>query len=121
MSWLEILGRLKPGVSITRARADLAVIGDAHPMAGTVEIGWRLARVAWGVGHATEAARACRDHGFARLAVDRLVSIIRLENLPSRRVAERIGMTPWKQVIRAGFSHCVYSVERSLMGYEQQS
>jgi [ribosomal protein S5]-alanine N-acetyltransferase len=108
-------------------KASGEMIGDCGLTLQTVdvteetEIGYHLRRDQWGRGLATEAARACRDHGFARLAVDRLVSIIRLENLPSRRVAGRIGMTPWKQVMRAGFSHCVYSVERSQMGYEPQS
>ncbi len=43
----------------------------------------------WGQGLATEAAIACREWGFANLKVDRLISLIRPENVPSRRVAER--------------------------------
>jgi RimJ/RimL family protein N-acetyltransferase len=56
---------------------------------------------------ATEAARACRDFGFSHYA-NRLVSIIRPENLPSRRVAEKIGMNVWKEVLRATLPHLVY-------------
>ncbi|MGA9073705.1 MAG: GNAT family N-acetyltransferase [Candidatus Sulfotelmatobacter sp.] len=80
--------------------------------ANEIEIGYHVRRDLWGQGLATEAARACRDFGFARLPVDRLVSIIRPENLPSRRVAEKNGMTVWKEVVRVGFPHEVYSIRK---------
>jgi ribosomal-protein-alanine N-acetyltransferase len=66
----------------------------------------------WGRGLATEAARACRDYGFACLPFDRLVSIIRLENLSSRRIADKNSMTVWKEVTRVSLSHWVYSIAR---------
>ena len=83
------------------------------------EIGYHLRRDFWGRGLATEAAVACRDWGFAHLKAERLISLIRPENLPSRRVAEHIGMSLWKEVEWRGLSHCVYSVgrgENSLSG-----
>ena len=40
-------------------------------------------------------------------------SLIRPENLPSCRVAERNGMTIWKEVQWRGLQHHVYAVERS--------
>jgi ribosomal-protein-alanine N-acetyltransferase len=76
------------------------------------EIGYHLRRDFWGQGLATEAAVACRDWAFAHLKTERLISLIRPENLPSRRVAERSGMTIWKEVNWRGLSHCVYSIER---------
>jgi len=78
-----------------------------------VEIGYHLRRDHWGKGLATEAARACRDYGFQRLPVERLISLIRPENLPSRRVAERNGMTVWKEVVWRDLPHCVYAISRS--------
>jgi [ribosomal protein S5]-alanine N-acetyltransferase len=86
--------------------------------ANEIEIGYHVRRDHWGQGFATEAARACRDFGFARLPVDRLVSIIRPENLPSRRVAEKIGMTVWKEVTRANLPHLVYSLARTITARE---
>jgi ribosomal-protein-alanine N-acetyltransferase len=80
--------------------------------ADEIEIGYHVRRDHWGQGLATEAARACRDFGFARLPVDRLISLIRPENLPSRRVAEKNGMTIWKEVMRAGLPYLVYSIHR---------
>ena len=76
------------------------------------EIGYHLRRDFWGQGLATEAAIACRDWAFAHLKTDRLISLIRPENLPSRGVAERTGMTVWKEVNWRGLPHCVYSIER---------
>jgi [ribosomal protein S5]-alanine N-acetyltransferase len=86
--------------------------------ANRIEIGYHVRRDHWGQGFATESARACRDFGFARLPVDRLVSIIRPENLPSRRVAEKIGMTIWKEVMRANLPHQVYSLARTTRARE---
>jgi [ribosomal protein S5]-alanine N-acetyltransferase len=77
------------------------------------EIGYHLRRDLWGQGLATEAAIACRDWAFTHLKTKRLISLIRPENLPSRRVAERNGMTVWKEVNWRGLLHCVYSIERA--------
>ena len=76
------------------------------------EIGYHLRRDLWHQGLATEAAVACRDWGFEHLKTSRLISLIRPGNLPSCRVAERNGMTIWKEVIWRGLQHHVYSVER---------
>ena len=80
--------------------------------ADETEIGYHVRRDHWGQGLATEAARACRDFGFDRLPVERLVSIIRPENRPSCRVAEKNGMTVWKEVMRQDLPHLVYSIRR---------
>jgi [ribosomal protein S5]-alanine N-acetyltransferase len=78
-----------------------------------IEIGYHVRRDLWGKGLATEAARACRDYGFANLPVDRLISLIRPENLPSRRVAEKNGMCITEEISWRGLLHYVYAVERS--------
>jgi len=80
--------------------------------AGELEIGYHVRRDLWGQGLATEAARACRDYGFARLPVERIISLIRPENQPSRRVAEKNGMTVWKETIRKDLLHLVYAIHR---------
>ena len=76
------------------------------------EIGYHLRRDMWGQGFATEAARACRDYGFEHVNAQFLISLIRPENLPSRRVAERNGMKIWKQTTRVGLIHDVYRVNK---------
>jgi ribosomal-protein-alanine N-acetyltransferase len=80
--------------------------------ADEIEIGYHVRRDLWGQGFATEAARACCDFGFANLEADRLISLIRPENLASRRVAEKNGMTIWKETIRANLLHYVYAIKR---------
>ncbi len=77
-----------------------------------IEVGYHVLRDLWGQGLATEAARACRDYGFACLPVERIISLIRPENLPSRRVAEKNGMTVWKEVTWRGLPHLVYAIRR---------
>lgn len=57
------------------------------------EIGWRLARTAWGSGYATEGARAVAAHAFGPLGLMDLVSFTAEWNRPSRRVMEKLGMT----------------------------
>ena len=76
------------------------------------EIGYHLRRDLWRLGLATEAAVACREWGFANLPVSRLISLIRPENVPSCKVAERNGMTIWKEVQWRGLQHYEYSVTR---------
>jgi RimJ/RimL family protein N-acetyltransferase len=77
-----------------------------------IEIGYHVRRDLWGQGLATEAAQACRDYGFAELPVERLISLIRSENLASRRVATKNGMTVRKEVTWAELPHLVYAVPR---------
>jgi ribosomal-protein-alanine N-acetyltransferase len=60
---------------------------------GEIEIGYRLERTQWGLGLATEAALAARDHAHDVLGMDRLIALIMEENAASLRVAEKLGMT----------------------------
>jgi RimJ/RimL family protein N-acetyltransferase len=56
------------------------------------EVGWRLARSAWGRGYATEAARAALAFGFGTLGLDEIVSFTAVANRRSVAVMERLGM-----------------------------
>lgn len=58
-----------------------------------VEVGWRLAKSAWGYGYATEAARAAMNWGFRNLGSDEIVSFTVPQNQRSRRVMEKLGMS----------------------------
>jgi len=55
------------------------------------EIGWTLARPAWGKGYATEGARRALHYAFDELDQRHVISLIHPDNLPSMRVAERLG------------------------------
>jgi RimJ/RimL family protein N-acetyltransferase len=65
---------------------------EAH-FTPAVEVGWRLARDGWGHGYATEAARAALAFGFETLGLQEIVSFTTVDNIRSRRVMERLGMT----------------------------
>jgi RimJ/RimL family protein N-acetyltransferase len=70
-----------------------------------VELGYRLARSAWGKGYATEATIAVRDHAFTSLGMKRLIAIIDPSNLASVRVAEKLGMRFESEVMLEGYTH----------------
>ncbi len=55
------------------------------------ELGWTLARAAWGQGLAFEAAAAALDFGRAELGIGPLISLIRPDNRRSIALAERLG------------------------------
>jgi ribosomal-protein-alanine N-acetyltransferase len=58
-----------------------------------VEVGWRLARSAWGHGYATEGGRASLRWGFENLGLDEIVSFTTPGNVRSRAVMDRLEMT----------------------------
>ena len=94
------------------------LIGDCGVTVQTVdgvdelEVGYHLRRDHWGCGYATEAAQACRDWAFANRKAKYVISLVRPENLASCRVAERNGMTLWKEILWRELPHYVYRVER---------
>lgn len=55
------------------------------------EVGWGLARQAWGKGYAVEAATATIDWVFDHLGWDEVIHCIDPENTPSQKVAQRLG------------------------------
>ena len=57
------------------------------------EIGWRLARSAWGAAYASEAAIAALTTAFGSLGLNEVVSFTSTSNSRSQRVMKNIGMT----------------------------
>jgi RimJ/RimL family protein N-acetyltransferase len=76
-----------------------------------VEIGWRVAAEHWNRGYAGEAARAALAFGFETLQLEEIVSFTVPENLPSRRVMEKIGM---KRNEADDFDHPLLALEHPL-------
>jgi len=83
-----------------------------------IEIGYRMTPDYWNQGLTTEAARAVRDHAFRDLKLPRVISLIHPENIPSRRVAEKIRMTLEKQTTYRGFLTNVFSLSRARLEKE---
>jgi ribosomal-protein-alanine N-acetyltransferase len=95
------------------------LIGDCGPVWQEVEgrteleIGYHVSRERWNQGFATEAARVVIDYAFENLGVERVVSMIRPENLASRRVAEKNGLTLERMVFWRNYETCIYQRTRS--------
>jgi RimJ/RimL family protein N-acetyltransferase len=81
--------------------------------ANHVEVGYHVRRDLWGNGYGTETAWACMEYAFTNLGVDRVISLIRPENVQSIRVAEKNGLTCKKIIFWRGFEHCVYAKQKS--------
>jgi RimJ/RimL family protein N-acetyltransferase len=101
------------------AKACLGFIGLAVPsflpaVLPAVEVGWRLARPAWGRGLASEGARAALVSAFETLELESVISVIDPANERSVRVAERLGMRP-------GAAHLHPVTGRKLRAYEISS
>ncbi|PRY61334.1 RimJ/RimL family protein N-acetyltransferase [Knoellia remsis] len=71
----------------------LGTLPAGSPCPGGVEVGWRLARSAWGVGFATEAARASLADGIRRIGMPEVWSWSVASNIASIAVMRRLGMT----------------------------
>jgi RimJ/RimL family protein N-acetyltransferase len=76
------------------------------------ELGWTLAREAWGKGYATEGARRALDYAFNDLDKDHVISLIHPENKNSIRVAERLGEKLEGQTELLGHDVLIYGIDR---------
>jgi RimJ/RimL family protein N-acetyltransferase len=63
-----------------------------HPLAPHAEIGWRLARAAWGKGYATEAAHAALADFFTRTKIAKVLAYTSADNARSQAVMARLGL-----------------------------
>jgi len=94
-------------------KGDGILIGDCglERMEIGVELGYDLRSDYWDQGLATEAAGAVRDFAFTTLGLVELISLIRVGNEASRRVAEKIGMSLAEEVDRNGAAYWLYRIQ----------
>jgi RimJ/RimL family protein N-acetyltransferase len=59
---------------------------------GVADLGYRLARPAWGQGYGREAAVRLLEHAFMTVGLDRVIAQTRSDNVRSRRLLEAVGM-----------------------------
>ena len=78
-----------------------------------LEVGWMLARHAWGQGYAAEAARAAIEWAWTELGAAQLLSIVHAENPRSMRVAERLGMRLLREDTLRGVPVLIYAIDRA--------
>lgn len=60
------------------------------------EMGFHIIKDYCGKGYATEAALACKKYAFEVLNYEKLFSYTILENIPSQKVAKKVGMKLYK-------------------------
>lgn len=77
-----------------------------------LEVGWMLARSAWGRGYATEAGRAAIEWAWATLDAEQLISVIQPGNVRSIRVAERLGMRRLEETTLHGQDVAIFGIGR---------
>ena len=83
-----------PFAVTTKSGSDFAGFCGLQHLDSTpeIEVGYRLRKRFWGMGLATEAARASLRFGFEELALDRIVAVVQPQNIASCRVIEKIGL-----------------------------
>jgi RimJ/RimL family protein N-acetyltransferase len=83
--------------AIEKSTGDFLGWFSLQPMDGTggveATLGYRLRQAAWGQGYATEGVRALIHKGFAELGLRRMIASTYQDNLASRRVMEKAGLT----------------------------
>jgi RimJ/RimL family protein N-acetyltransferase len=95
---------LRYGLLVAELRDTGEVVGRVGFLATEIdesanaELHYHLAPDAWGSGLATEATRAVLEWGFEVGRLERVVAAIHPDNHASRRVAEKCGLTFWKEM-----------------------
>ena len=77
------------------------------------ELGYDFRSDFWNRGYATESALAVRDYAFEVLKLPQLISLIRIGNLASKRVAEKVGMTLAEEFTRYDIKYWKYSLKNA--------
>jgi RimJ/RimL family protein N-acetyltransferase len=83
------------------------------PQFEETEVGWVLRKDAWGVGYATEAARASIEWAFSEFELPYLTAMIDAGNTRSVRVAKRLGFTPLRDDVLLGDPVVVHSLRKT--------
>lgn len=87
--------------------------GGLRNLYGTPELVYLLARPYWGIGLATELAKASLKWGFEERNFERIVAVTKHENAASRRVMEKIGMVYEREATYHDIDVVLYAISRS--------
>jgi len=89
------------------------------PELDETEVGFLLDRPFWGKGYATEAALASLEFGFEHFGLDHIIALVHPENLASRRVIEKCGMSYTETLSLWGIELMRYRTESSFLDKNQ--
>ncbi|MCM3630403.1 GNAT family N-acetyltransferase [Paenibacillus glycanilyticus] len=99
---IENYKKYKHGLWAVILKEDGKFIGDCGITMQTIEteivpeIGFHINKDYWNKGYATEAALACKEYAFNVLRYPSVFSYTTIKNVPSQKVAEKIGMQVYK-------------------------
>lgn len=100
---LKETGEYAGQAGVVRRQTDT---GERHYLA------YLIRKDLWGNGYATEAVRKVLDHAFGALGIEKVEALIRPDNAPSIRLAEKLGMQLESMTETMGCEHRVYSISR---------
>ena len=81
-----------------------------HKDGTDVELSYQFISKAWGHGYATEATRAVLGHAAHVMRLPRVIAETQEANASSRRLLERLGMTPNTSLVRFGEPQVIYTL-----------
>lgn len=79
-----------------------------------IDITYRLRESAWGKGYGWETAKALRDYGFQQLKLKEITATITPDNIPSKKIAEKLGLKFAKKIILLGVETELYRLGRPI-------
>ena len=115
---IENYEKYKHGLWAVLLKKDEALIGDCGITMQNIEdeivpeIGFHIIKDYCNRGFATEAALACKEYAFSVLHYPQIFSYTTLRNVPSQKVAEKIGMRFYKYFEKNGEKHVVQTADR---------
>ncbi len=97
------------GAFIGRGLLEHIEVGGNHE----VELGYTVSREYWRMGYATEMAGAMLCVGFSTLDVASIVAFTYPDNLGSRRIMEKSGLSYERDIEHVGRPHVLYRIRRA--------
>jgi len=76
-----------------------------------LEIGYSILPMYWGLGYAPEAAKKCKEIAKQNKWASHLISIIQIDNIASKRVAEKNGMHIEKTTVYHNNTVHIYRID----------
>jgi ribosomal-protein-alanine N-acetyltransferase len=80
---------------------------------GLFDVTYRLRESAWGKGYGWELAEALVNHGFRELGLEQITATITPDNLPSKKIAEKLGMKFDRHILLLGVPTDLYRLRRT--------